>query len=104
MTYFYTAEYYKRNLQEVARTIQAWFASARSARAFVNTGNAVLNHDVLERLGEISAPTILLGGAKDVITPARHAEEMGRRMRGRRYMSLREVRMDFLQNGRTLST
>lgn len=81
MTYFYTAEYYESNMQEVERTIQALLASPRSERAFVNTGNAVLNHDVLDRLGEILAPTILLCGAEDVITPARHAEEMGRRMR-----------------------
>ncbi len=80
MTYFYTAEYYEQSYADVERTIQSLLSTPRSERAFVNTGNAVLNHDVLDRLGEISAPTILLCGAEDVITPARHAEAMGQRI------------------------
>jgi pimeloyl-ACP methyl ester carboxylesterase len=32
-------------------------------------------------LTEISAPTLLMCGGEDIITPPRHAEEMGRRLR-----------------------
>ena len=80
MTYFYTAEYYETNAEDVARTISGLLTSPRSERAFLNTGNAIMTHDVLDRLKEISSPTILLCGAEDVIIPPRHAEEMGRRL------------------------
>ena len=55
-------------------------AVSRNHCKIINTGNAIMTHDVLDRLKEISSPTILLCGAEDVITPPRHAEEMGRRL------------------------
>lgn len=81
MTYFYTSEYYENSLQQIQNTIEALLSSPRSVRSFVNTGNAVLTHDTWDQLQQIAAPTLLMCGAEDVITTARHAEEMGRRIK-----------------------
>ena len=34
----------------------------------------------LTRIGEIKAPTLLMGGEEDIITPPRHMVEMAKRM------------------------
>jgi pimeloyl-ACP methyl ester carboxylesterase len=80
MTYFFSAGFYDRRPEEVRRAIDGLLSAPRSVVGFRHTGHAVVNHDVMDRLGDISAPTLLLCGADDLITPASHTEEMGRRM------------------------
>jgi pimeloyl-ACP methyl ester carboxylesterase len=81
MTYFYTAEYYDANIESISRTVQALIAAKRPLKGFLHMGDSILTHDTFDRLGEIAAPALLMGGAEDIITPPRHMEEMGRRMR-----------------------
>jgi pimeloyl-ACP methyl ester carboxylesterase len=44
----------------------------QSPDAFCDQAEACLTHDVLDRLGEIEAPTLLTVGDRDVLTPAHH--------------------------------
>jgi 3-oxoadipate enol-lactonase len=81
MTYFYTAEYYDANVEAIGRTVQALINAKRPLKGFLHMGDSILSHDTWDRLGEIATPTILMGGAEDIITPPRHMEDMGRRMR-----------------------
>ena len=80
MTYFFTAEYYVCNFDEVQRAVSGLLSTPRTVHGFVNTGHAVVNHDTWDRLGSIRCPTLLLCGAEDLITPAAHSEAMGERI------------------------
>ena len=80
LTYFYTAEYYDANPEAIARAEQALIAVNRPVTGFLNMGHALIQHDTWDRLGEITTPAFLLCGADDMITPARHSEQMGKRM------------------------
>ncbi len=80
LTYFYTAEYYDAHPEAIVRAEQALISVERSVNGFLHMGHAILNHDTWDRLGEITMPAFLLCGADDMITPARHSREMGRRM------------------------
>jgi 3-oxoadipate enol-lactonase len=80
LTYFYTAEYNDANRESIERTERALIATHRPIKGFLHAGDSILTHDTWDRLGEIRAPVLLMGGAEDIITPARHMEEMGRRI------------------------
>lgn len=82
MTYFYTADFYDRNYDQVRASVQGLLSAKRTVHGFAHTGHAVTHHDVLDRLGDIKAPTLLLCGSEDLITPASHTEEMGSRIPG----------------------
>ena len=49
---------------------------------------AVLAHDTLDRLGRIAAPTLVLVGAEDILTPVAEAEELARGIPGARLQVL----------------
>lgn len=80
LTYFFTAEYFAANEAAIARGVEALLATKRPLHGFLNTGACLFEHDTLDRLGEITAPALILCGAEDIVTPPRHSEEMGRRM------------------------
>ena len=80
MTYFYTAEYYDANTESIGRTVDALIKAKRPIKGFLHMGASILDHDTWDRLGEIKAPTLLMGGEEDIITPPRHMQEMARRM------------------------
>jgi pimeloyl-ACP methyl ester carboxylesterase len=80
MTYFYTAEFYDANIASIERTVQALIAAKRPIKGFLHMGDSILTHDTMDRMGEIKVPCLLMGGADDIITPARQMEEMGRRI------------------------
>jgi pimeloyl-ACP methyl ester carboxylesterase len=80
LTYFFTAEFYTANLAAIARMERTLIEAKRPLHGFLNTGNCLLTHDVTDRLAEITAPTLIMCGDEDIITPPRHAEEMGRRI------------------------
>lgn len=80
LTYFYTAEYYDANPEAILRAEQALISVHRPLKGFLHMGHALINHDTWDRLGEIRMPVFLLCGADDMITPARHSEQMARRM------------------------
>lgn len=56
-------------LEELERQVAR---SPQSPDAFCDQAEACLHHDVLDRLGEIEAPTLLTVGDRDVLTPAHH--------------------------------
>ena len=45
----------------------------QSVEAFCDQAEACIAHDALDRLGEISAPTYITVGDRDLLTPAHHA-------------------------------
>lgn len=80
MSYFYTAEYYDANTESINRTVQNLIAANRPLKGFFHMGDSILTHDTWDRLGEIKAPTLLMGGEEDIITPPRHMVAMAARM------------------------
>lgn len=80
LTYFLTAEYYTANPEAIARMERTLIEAKRPLHGFLNTGNCLLTHDTMARLHEITAPTLIMCGAEDIVTPPQHSEEMGRRI------------------------
>jgi 3-oxoadipate enol-lactonase len=81
MTYFYTAEYYDANTESIGRTVQGLINAKRPIKGFLHMGASILDHDTWDKLGEIKAPTLLMGGEEDIITPPRHMQAMAQKMR-----------------------
>jgi pimeloyl-ACP methyl ester carboxylesterase len=49
----------------------------QSPEAFCDQAEACITHDVLNRLGEIEAPTYVTVGDRDLLTPAHHVCDQG---------------------------
>ena len=91
--------------REFLRSFSAWLFSRRAhdggfAEAWVQAGlddphpmstedfcaaaRACLEHDALDRLSAIAAPTLVVGGEDDLVTPPRFARELAERIPGAR--------------------
>ena len=57
--------------QQIATTVEQW--------------DADLAHDTLDRLGDISAPTLVLAGEQDLLTPVWQGQQVAERIPGARY-------------------
>ena len=57
---------------------------AMSTEDFCAAGQACLEHDALDRLGAIEAPTLVVAGDEDLVTPPRFAREIAGRIAGAR--------------------
>jgi pimeloyl-ACP methyl ester carboxylesterase len=55
-----------------------------STEDFCAAARACLEHDALDRLGAITAPTLVVAGEDDLVTPPRFARELAGRIRGAR--------------------
>ena len=62
------------------RQLDSRIAAKRPLKGFLHMGDSILTHDTWDRIGEIKAPTLLMGGEEDIITPPRHMQEMAKRM------------------------
>jgi pimeloyl-ACP methyl ester carboxylesterase len=54
-------------------------------RTIVDQWHADLEHDTLDRLGQISAPTLVVAGEQDIITPPRNCRAVADGIPGARY-------------------
>lgn len=61
-----------------------------TADAFRRQGEAVLGHDVLDRLGEIKTPTLVMGGGEDILVPLRFSEQIVAAVPGAELLVLKE--------------
>jgi 3-oxoadipate enol-lactonase len=52
-----------------------------TAQGIAGQTAAIRTHDTLERLGQISAPTLVLVGAQDIVTPVVYSEELAKGIR-----------------------
>lgn len=57
-------------------------------KVFVRQAEACMAHDALERLGEISAPTLVVCGEGDILTPPHLARQLADRIKGSRLVLL----------------
>ena len=59
-----------------------------SAELFARQCSACLEHDALARLGEIRQPTLVIGGAYDLLTPPKLQRELAGAIRDARLVSI----------------
>jgi pimeloyl-ACP methyl ester carboxylesterase len=57
---------------------------AMSTEDFCRAAEACVEHDALDRLGAIAAPTLVIAGDEDLVTPPRHARALAERIPGAR--------------------
>jgi pimeloyl-ACP methyl ester carboxylesterase len=65
------SESFRRNHQAVDQTLQMLAANPNpvSAAAYQRQADAYVKHDALDRLGQVTAPTIVITGEQDRLTP-----------------------------------
>jgi pimeloyl-ACP methyl ester carboxylesterase len=80
LTYFYTSHFYDTQPEAIARAERALIDVHRPLHGFLRLGEALMAHDTWDRLSDIAAPTLLICGADDMITPAAHTVAVGQRM------------------------
>ena len=76
LTYFYTERYYENNREKLNASLEVMLQVHRPLHGYLNTGNALLTHDVMARLGEITCPTQILIGKNDIITTVEHSRAL----------------------------
>ena len=71
-------------------TMDEWLAEAersehqQSVDAFCRSAEALIGHDSADRIGEISAPTLVTVGELDLVLPSRFSQEIADRIPGAR--------------------
>ena len=60
----------------------------QSAAGFQRQCDAIMKHDTRDRLPQIKAPTHVIVGTEDVLTPARHSRWLAERIRGAKLTEL----------------
>ncbi len=67
----------------LVQTIESMaIAMTGSSDAFMNQTAAVIQHDTLDRLGEITAPTLVIVGSRDILVPPELSERIAARIPG----------------------
>jgi len=83
------AEYIENNYEGVLAfrqmMIDYWKMNPVDPVAFRRQTEASLGHDVLDRLGEISTPTLVVAGEVDILTPPRFSDEIAAKIPGAEY-------------------
>lgn len=79
----YTYRWYQ-NPENIAAALQTVEADPhpQTPAMFARQCDAVLGFDVLDRLGEVSAPTHVIAGAEDILTPPRFSHEIAAAISG----------------------
>lgn len=82
---------------ERVEAVLAWQESYPSpAHGIAAQAEAVRHHDTLERLPQITAPTLVLVGAEDVVTPVYYSRELAERIPGAKLQVLERGGHDVL--------
>ena len=78
-----TPELYASN-EDYIKTLADFVRSrpAQSVPAFINQSNAVIGHDLEQHLTQITAPTLITFGSRDLLTSNRFADRMKESIRG----------------------
>ncbi|MEI6690084.1 MAG: alpha/beta fold hydrolase [Thermoleophilia bacterium] len=67
--------------------------------AFQRTARAILDHDTRDRLGAITAPTLVLYGEEDIICPPRHSHQLASLIPGAQLVGVPEQAHQPFQEG-----
>ncbi len=91
----FTSEYIENNWEGLQMFRQMMLAHLAQnpvdAACFRRQGEAVQGHDVLDRLGEIRLPTLILGAEKDILVPIRFSEEIKSKIPDAEYREVKGV-------------
>ena len=73
----YTDKFFE-NSEQVQRVVDAMLANPnpQPAYAAARQGDAAAQHDTRDRLGQITAPTLVLVGKEDIVLPVKLSEEL----------------------------
>jgi 3-oxoadipate enol-lactonase len=82
LTYFYSESYYEANRQKIDASIDTLMQVNRPLHGYLSTGQALLTHDVMSRLGQITCPTQILIGKNDIITTVEHSQALAAAIAG----------------------
>lgn len=67
IAYFVGADFYNREPEQIDRIINLIGGETRLPACYVRQNHACLDHDTLDRLKEIAAPTLIMAGGQDPI-------------------------------------
>ncbi len=78
---------FRRDKQAVEQTLRMLAGNPHpvSADAYDRQARAYLQHDVLDRLGAVEAPTLVIAGEQDLLTPPWVCQEVASKIPGAKY-------------------
>jgi len=85
--FIFTPEYLEQTWPEIAALIDETIVDPGypSQHAYAGHFDASIGHDVLDRLGAIDVPALVVAGERDRLVPATHAEEVHEAIDGSRF-------------------
>jgi 3-oxoadipate enol-lactonase len=85
---WFTADFLSRTPEPELLTYARRCLEDIDPRSFADVWRAIAGHDVLDRLGEIPAPTTCLAGTHDVSTPPQELATLAERLPNARYVEI----------------
>ena len=86
LLWMFTPEFFEMGRDVIDRMVASFFAEtgpdATSPEALLAQLDAIEKHDTLAALGQISCPTLVMGGRRDMMVPAFATEEIARAIPG----------------------
>ena len=86
LLWMFTPEFFEMGRDVIDRMVASFFVEtgpdATSPEALLAQLDAIEKHDTLAELGEISCPTLVMGGRRDMMVPAFASEEIARAIPG----------------------
>lgn len=67
IAYFVGSEFYNSEPEQIERIVNLIGGETRMHACYIEQNHACLNHDTLDRLHEITTPTLIMGGGQDPI-------------------------------------
>ena len=97
MSLFYTEDFIKNNPEFIKSFIQRIIIAPITADAYQRQLTAVLGHNSYRRLKKIQAPTLIIHGKKDVLSPVENAEILAEKILGAKLLLLNNAAHHFDQ-------
>ncbi len=78
LVWCFTPDYFQTHREEAQATEEALTSITQPVNAYLSQLNSIQTHNATDRLGQIKAPTLVLGAPKDLIFPPNQSEHLHR--------------------------
>ena len=80
LPYLFSEEFMTKNLDRIL-SMKEMNLSRNPVKAVINLSRASMNHDLKDRVSEISAPTLIVAGEEDILIPLRYSRFLNEKIK-----------------------